>query len=113
MSEMATGRVFLASAKLADTLAMAQLLAPIPNGVELRSLLNEMGPGNLATYDAQTSTARYVASDGDFIMCFTVTEVSPEQATAIAAECELIAIWDDREFHAAVVRVLGPLQQVQ
>jgi hypothetical protein len=113
VSEAAAGRVYLASAKLTDSSAMAQLLAAIPNGDELRSLLNEMGPGHLHAYHAQTRTARYVASDGDIVMCFTVTDVAPEQAATIAAECESIATWDDREFHAAVVRALGPLQLAQ
>lgn len=113
VSEPAAGRVYLASAKLTDASAMIQLLAAIPNGDELRSLLNEMGPGHLHAYHAQTRTARYVASDGDIVMCFTVTDVAPEQAATIAAECESIATWDDREFYAAVVRALGPLQLAQ
>jgi len=41
------------------------------------------------------------------VMCFTVINVMPEQAATIAAECESIATWDDREFYAAVVRSLG------
>ena len=107
LNEPAVGRVYVASAKLTDTSAMIQLLAAIPNGDELRSLLDEMGPGHLHSYHAQTRTARYVASDGDMVMCFTVINVSPEQAATIAAECESIATWDDREFYAAVVRSLG------
>jgi hypothetical protein len=113
VSEPAAGRVYVASAKLTDASAMIQLLAAIPNGDELRSLLNEMGPGHLHAYHAQTRTARYVASDDDIVMCFTVTDVAPEQAAAIAAECESIATWDDREFYAAVVRSLGPLERAQ
>jgi hypothetical protein len=113
VNEPAAGRVYVASAKLTDTSAMIQLLASIPHGEELRSLLNEMGPGHLHQYHAQTRTAHYVASDGDIVMCFTVTDVAPEQAATIAAECESIATWDDREFHAAVVRALGPLQLAQ
>ena len=107
VSESAVGKVYLASAKLTDTSAMIQLLAGIPNGDELRSLLNEMGPGHLHAYHAPTRTARYVASDGDIVMCFTVIDVAPEQAATIAAECESITTWDDREFYAAVVRSLG------
>jgi hypothetical protein len=107
VNEPAVGRVYVASAKLTDTSAMIQLLAAIPNGDELRSLLDEMGPGHLHAYHAQTRTARYVASDGDIVMCFTVINVRPEQAATIAAECESIATWDDREFYAAVVRSLG------
>ena len=107
VSEPAVGSVYVASAKLTDTPAMIRLLAAIPNGDELRSLLDEMGPGHLHAYHAQTRTARYVASDGDIVMCFTVINVMPEQAATIAAECESIATWDDREFYAAVVRSLG------
>ena len=107
VNEPAVGSVYVASAKLTDTSAMIQLLAAIPNGDELRGLLDEMGPGHLHAYHEQTRTARYVASDGDMVMCFTVINVSPEQAATIAAECESIATWDDREFYAAVVRSLG------
>ena len=107
VNEPAVGRVYVASAKLTDASAMIQLLAAIPNGDELRTLLDEMGPGHLHAYHEQTRTARYVASDGDIVMCFTVINVRLEQAATIAAECESIATWDDREFYAAVVRSLG------
>ena len=77
VNEPAVGRVYVASAKLTDTSAMAQLLAVIPNGDELRGLLDEMGSGHLHAYHAQTRTARYVASDGDIVTCFTVMERQP------------------------------------
>ena len=113
-----TTTILAAGARLDDPTAMDALIAPLPNGEQLRQKLRQSlltrTPMRTKAYHEETRTARYVVSDGEHVVCFTVTDVTLEQATAIAAECSAMTVWDLPEFHAAAARALGaPFDLVQ
>lgn len=97
-----------ASARLDDPTAMAEFLAPIPNGERLAEVLAIRKPIASRAYDDDSWTARFVESDGTLVTCFTVTEITIDQAEMIAATC-----LDDHDvelphFRHAVELALGP-----
>ena len=100
-------KILSAMARFDDSRAMTSLLAPIPDGDALGQMLAERQPGRSQAYHAETRTARYVVSDGKTVQCFTVTNLTLEQAAAVAAECDSIKLWEPRAFQAAVERALG------
>jgi hypothetical protein len=95
------------SARLDDDAAMAKFLATIPNGEELGKVLAGTGPVSTRAYDDATQTARFVESDGGTVMCFTVTDITIDQAEMITAEWEGISALNETEFQKAVERALG------
>jgi len=95
------------SAQLDDGSAMAQFLSPIPDADQLAKLLAKGEPLSTRAYDDETQTARFVESDGDTVMCFTVSEITIDQAEMIEIECEDMDAIDERTFHEAVARALG------
>jgi hypothetical protein len=104
---MAT-EILIAGARLDDSTAMDALIAPIPNSEQLRQILSTGSrQGLYHVYDAETRTARYIASDGRGVLRFTVTDLTPEQAATIAAECRDITVWNGPAFQTAVERALG------
>ena len=86
---------------------MAQFLAPIPNGDQLADVLATSGAVSTRAYDDDTRTARFVSSDGVVVMCFTVTDITIDQAEMIATECDALLNWSDDTFQKAVARALG------
>ncbi len=94
-------------ARLDDEAAVADILAPILDGPKLLELLNRREPGLASVYDAQARTARYLVSDVETVMCFSVTDVTREEASSIYAECRTMSDWSGTEFHAAAGRALG------
>jgi hypothetical protein len=101
--------ISMATARLADPAAMAQFLSPIPNSDQLRQLLDSREAVSSRAYDDAAWTARFVASDGDVVTCFTVTGITIDQAEMIAALCIDISTWQEPEFRALVGRVLAPI----
>jgi len=95
------------TARLNDDAAMAKFLAAIPNGEELGKVLAGTGPVSTRAYDDATQTARFVESDGGTVMCFTVTDITIDQAEMITAEWEGISALNETEFQKAVERALG------
>jgi hypothetical protein len=95
------------SARLDDGSAMAQFLSPIPDSDQLAKLLAKGEPLSTRAYDDETQTARFVESDGITVMCFTVTDVTIDQAEMIEIECEGMGAIDETTFHEAVARALG------
>jgi hypothetical protein len=100
-------KILSAKARLDDSAAMAALLAPISNSDVLSHRLAERRPGRMQAYDRETRIARYVVTDGSIAACYTVTDLTLEQAATIAAECESISAWELVTFQAAVERALG------
>jgi hypothetical protein len=100
--------IFMATARLADAAAMAGFLAPIPNGAELAKLLGSPRPIASRAYDDETWTARFVASDAIYVKCFTVSDITIDQAEMIAAACPDISGLTLDEFRQAVEQALGP-----
>jgi GH24 family phage-related lysozyme (muramidase) len=100
-------RIHTASARLDDDSAMAIFLAPIPNSEQLAAVLANNEPVSTRAYDDETGTARFVESDGHVAKCFTVTDITIDQAEMIETECEATSAWDDKAFEDAVARALG------
>jgi hypothetical protein len=100
-------RIYTTSALLDDGAAMAQFLAPIPDADQLSKLLAKAEPVSTRAYDDENQTARYVESDGKAVMCFTVTDVTIDQAEMIEMELENSGAGDESVFQEAVVRALG------
>jgi hypothetical protein len=102
---MATA-IVTTTARLDDEAAMARFLAPIPNGEQLASVLKGGKPVSTRAYEDETWTARFVESDGDIVMCFTVSDITIDQAEMIEAAWEGICALDETAFQKTVERVL-------
>jgi hypothetical protein len=100
--------VSMATALLADAAAMARFLSPIPNGDRLAKILDNGKPISSRAYDDDTWTARFVASDGVWVKCFTVRDVTIDQAEMIASESPDFSSWQEADFRDMVKRVLAP-----
>jgi hypothetical protein len=101
-------RIFVATARLDDEDAMAKFLAPIPNGERLAKVLEDGHPLTSRAYDDDTWTARFVASDATEVTCFTVSDITIDQAEMIAAACPDVGGLTLDEFRRAVEQALGP-----
>jgi hypothetical protein len=99
--------VSMATALLADAAAMARFLSPIPNGDRLAEILGNGKPISSRAYDDDTWTARFVASDGVSVKCFTVSDVTIDQAEIIAAVSLDFSSWQEADFCDMVRRVLA------
>ena len=97
----------MATALLADAAAMARFLSPIPNGDRLAEILGNGKPISSRAYDDDTWTARFVASDGVSVKCFTVSDVTIDQAEIIAAVSLDFSSWQEADFCDMVRRVLA------
>ena len=100
--------ISLTTARLGDLEAMADFLAPIPNGDQLGKVLDARGAVSSRAYDDDTWTARFVGSDGRMVKCFTVSDITIDQAEMIAAtEVDIVAV-DEAAFRVLVKEALGP-----
>jgi hypothetical protein len=100
-------RIVTTSARLDDDSAMAKFLSPVPNGDRLAKLLAKGEAVSTRAYDDETQTARFVESDGNTAICFTVLEITIDQAEMIEMECEELGARDENTFREAVARALG------
>ena len=98
----------MATALLADPAAMAKFLAPIPNSDGLAKVLAVGKPISSRAYDDDAWTARFVSSDGATVKCFTVTNITIDQAELIAAAGPDFSAWQEPEFRDMVLEVLAP-----
>jgi hypothetical protein len=94
------------AAPLADSFALTQFLLPIPNGDQLGKLLEVGKRISTRAYDDETDTARFVESDGETVHCFTVTDITIDQAEMIAVECVGMQLGIEG-FGESVARALG------
>jgi hypothetical protein len=95
------------AAALDDGDALGQFLSNIPNGDQLGKLLQVGKSISTRAYDDDTGAAHFVESDGKTVRCFTVTDITIDQAEMIAAQC-LGIDWGDQTFREAVEIALGP-----
>ena len=95
------------TAHLDDDAEMATFLSPIPNGEQLATVLNDRKPVSTRAYEDETRTARFVESDGNIVMCFTVSDITIDQAEMIEAAWEEICALDETAFRETVERVLS------
>lgn len=92
--------------RLDDAAAMAKFLAPIENGDRLAAVLEERTPISTRAYQDEAWTAWFVESDGETVLCLTVTGITIDQAELIALECEKIQGLNERAYRDAVGRAL-------
>src|ERR1700684_1463392 len=100
-------RLLSALARLGDAAALDELLAPMRDRAALKRKLRVGFRGHKYTYDVQTRVARCLLTNGEIVACYSVTEVSLEEAKMIAAACEHLSEWSMSTFQAAVARALG------
>jgi hypothetical protein len=100
-------KLHIATVRLSDTNALVDFLAAIPNGDGLAELLASRTPQNTRAFDDDNLVARFVISDGTSVTCFTVTDITIDQAELITLACEESDAWDEASFQQAVTRVLG------
>jgi hypothetical protein len=96
-----------ATVHLSDSLALAKFLADIPYHDGLAELLATRTPQNTRGYDDENQIARFVISDGNIVTCYTVPDITIDQAEMITLACEETDEWDEASFQQAVTRVLG------
>ena len=95
-------------ARLDDPTVMAGFLSSIPNSEALGKILRDKKPISSRAYDDDAWTARFVASDGLVVKCFTVSDITIDQAEMIAAACLDVFACDEAGFREAVAQSLGP-----
>jgi hypothetical protein len=103
-----TTKISMTTARLDDGDAMGKFLAPIPNGERLAEVLENSHRLASRAYDDETWTARFVASDATEVKCFTVSDITIDQAEMIAAACPDIGGIDLEQFRREVEQALGP-----
>jgi hypothetical protein len=101
-------KISLSTAPLHDAAAMADFLLGIPNSEVLAGVLQEREPVSSRAYDDETWTARFVASDGQVVKCFAVTDITIDQAEMIAAAETDVFGCDEAGFREIVAQSLGP-----
>jgi hypothetical protein len=89
-------------AKFADAAQMAVFLAAIPDAEDLAALLMERKAVSTRTFDDDAMIARFVRSNGATVACYTVQDVTIDEAEMIAAQCELLDEWNLESFSGAV-----------
>ena len=99
--------ISLATALLADPAAMAKFLSPIPNSDQLAKVIGVGKPVASRAYEDDAWTARFVSSDGVSVKCFTVTNITIDQAELIAAVSDDFSAWQEPEFRDMVKEVLA------
>jgi len=101
-------KIFIARARIDDAAAMKTLIGAIPGGDSLWNILQGGETGRTQTsYCTAMRTAYYVVTDNKIVVCFTVTDLSLEQAVALADACDDIAEWSTTAFVAAAKRAIG------
>ena len=103
-----TTKISVTTARLDDGDAMVKFLAQIPYGEGLARVLEDRHPLASRAYDDETWTARFVASDASEVKCFTVSDITIDQAEMIAAACPDVGGLELDEFRQAVEQALGP-----
>jgi hypothetical protein len=102
-----TTRILSVMASVDNTEAMNSVLALIRDRDKLAQRLSSGETGFAFEYNEEIRTGRYLISDAITVMCFSVTDITPHEAYAIAAECRKMPEWGHTEFQAAAGRALG------
>ena len=92
---------------LADRQALSKFLTTVPNSEGLARLLLTLTPQNTRAFDDDAQVARFVISDGADVTCFTVDNITIDQAELITLACEEADAWDEASFRKAVAHVVG------
>jgi hypothetical protein len=95
-------KIIESHATIADKAQMGVFLASIPNADSLEALLMERRVVSTRTYEDHAMIARFVRSNGTTVACYTVADVTIDEAEMIAAQCELLDDWNVESFSRAV-----------
>jgi hypothetical protein len=95
------------TARLDNEAEMAKFLSPIPEGDQLAKVLEGREPVSTRAYEDKARIARFVESDGNVVMCFSVSDLTIDQAEMIEAQWEQICALDESLFHEVVAQALG------
>jgi hypothetical protein len=101
-------KITASDAKIDDTAEMALFLERIPNSGDLEALLMQRKVVSTRNYDDNAMIARFVRSNGKTVACYTVEEVTIDEGEMIAAQCELLEVWNLENFSGAVHVALDP-----
>ncbi len=99
--------ISMATGRLDDTEAVERFLAAMPGADSLRARLMAGRREWLEQYDAPTSTARYLITDGVGFTCYVVAGIALEDARRVAVATRDLRDWSTPAFHAAIERALG------
>ncbi|MGO9935377.1 MAG: hypothetical protein ACLPV8_26685 [Steroidobacteraceae bacterium] len=102
-----TTKILSVMTQIDNAEGIASLLALIRDRDQLAERLSSGEAGFAFEYHEEVKTGRYVISDAVTVMCFSVTDITPQEARAIAAECRRMTEWGHPEFQAAAGRALG------
>ena len=94
-------------AHLDDDADLAKFLWPIPNGGELAKVLTAGNRTSTRAYEDASRTARFVESDGNLVACFTVFDITIDQAEMIEAAWVGICSLEEASFRETVEPVIG------
>jgi hypothetical protein len=100
-------RIYSVMAQIDNPEALTSVLALIRDRDKLAERLRNGETGFAFEYNEEVRTGRYVVSDATILMCFSVTDLTPHEAHAIAAECRKLSEWGHIEFQGAAGRALG------
>jgi hypothetical protein len=100
-------KLHTATVRLDDRKALSDFLASVPNSDGLAQLLASRTPQNTRAFDDDNQVARFVISDGSLVTCFTVDDITIDQAELITLACEEADAWDEASFQQALAGVLG------
>ena len=64
------------TARLDDETEMAEFLSRIPDGDQLAKVLERREPVSTRAYEDNARIARFVESDGNVVMCFSVSDLT-------------------------------------
>lgn len=114
---MARRIVTMANALIGDQAAMPSLLDSAAKCPEIKDYLISRKPGEAPTHrvflDPSDRKASYIACGPKRVLCFTVWDVTAEQAKAIDEGLDWFERWDEPMFKRAVLRTLGESPEVQ
>ena len=101
-------KIAASQAKLNDAAQMALFLEGMPNSSDLSTLLMQRKVVSTRDYEDDEMTALFVRSDGNTVVCYRVEGVTIDESEMIAAQCELLDVWNPENFARAVHIALDP-----
>jgi hypothetical protein len=101
-------KIIASHAKIDDAGQMALFLERMPNADDLATLLRLKKVVHTRDYEDEEMTAFFVRSDGTEVACYTVEGVTIDEGEMIAAQCELLDVWNFESFSRAVHIALDP-----
>jgi hypothetical protein len=102
-----SSRLLSVMAPIDNANAVAEVLVRIRDRASLAQRIDRRETGFAFEYNEETRTGHYLVTDADTLMCFSVTDLTYDEAAAIAAECRPMREWGHEEFQAAAGRALG------